>query len=234
MPPRHGPARVVVYPAEGKNSRGVTTGHVYIDGSDDRYEVAGGPPNPGPIEPGGHRPSVTPAGQYVLDRPEHHTTQNWPRSVVPFGAKLRERDLVVEYELGGHWKLASGPSGAVTRALLTWYHKSGRHLTPAVAGRLAREMFYDSDGKLMATWQQNDFGKWSWNLKRNGVRTVYFIHTTPDDEEATAQSLPFELSQSHGCLHIRPRDRDEMVRKRYLIQGTMVEVKKYNERRPYP
>jgi hypothetical protein len=92
-------------------------------------------------------------------------------------------------------------------------------------------MFYDQDGKLMTEWLQNDFGKWSWNMRRNGVRTAYYIHTVPDDEEATRLSLPFELSYSHGCLHIRPQERDEMMRKHYLAAGVEVEVKRYDERR---
>ncbi|HET6149858.1 MAG TPA: hypothetical protein VFH68_20125 [Polyangia bacterium] len=127
-----------------------------------------------------------------------------------------------------HWRAASGPAGAVTASLVTWYHKSGKHVTVSRASMLARQMFYDSDGKLVTEWRKNDFGKWSWNMKRNGVRTVYCIHTTPEDEATTGS---FELSQSHGCLHIRPKDRDVMVDKRYLVRGTEVEVMPYNKRR---
>lgn len=232
MPPS-GTVRLVIYPAEHKNAKGVTVGHIYVNDGDESFEVAGGRSGSSTIEPGGHRAGITPPGRYVLDHAEQHTTRNWPGSVVPWGAKLRERNDVVEYQVGNNWRAASGPQGAVTTALVLWHHRSGKHVTIDVAGRQARQMFYDEDGKLTAEWLQNDFGKWSWNMKRNGVRTAYYIHTTPDDEEATRLKKPFELAYSHGCLHIRPRERDEMMRKRYLAADVPVEVKRYDERKRF-
>ena len=84
----------------------------------------------------------------------------------------------------------------------------------------------------MTAWVYNDFGKWSWNLKRSGRRTVYFIHTTPDAEFAAANNTRYELEQSHGCVHIKPEDRDEMVSRGYLQAGTEVEVMPYGTMGP--
>jgi hypothetical protein len=219
--------RLVVFPGEGKNRKGVTVGHIYVKPGNDVFEVAGGPVGGGASEMGGHTVDATPTGTYVLDHAEHHVTSNWPSSVVPWGAPIRERDEVVEYQVGGRWVAASGPKGSVTAAIILWRHRSGGHVTVPIAGRLARELFYDADGHLVGEWKANDFGRWSWNLKRKGVRTPYFIHTTPPDERATEMNQPFELSASHGCLHIRPRDRDRMIERGYLRAGTEVEVARY-------
>lgn len=224
--------KLVVYPAETTNREGTIIGHIYVNDGSEAFEVAAGEPGSHEAEPGGHRAEITPPGQYVLDQAEHHTTRNWPGSVVPWGARIRERNEIIEYELGGTWRAASGPHGAVTSAIVLWNHRSAKHITVGIASRQAREMFYSQDdGKLMSEWLENDFGKWSWNMKRNGVRTPYFIHTTPADELATRSGKPFELKYSHGCLHIRPNNRVKMVEKHYLAAGIEVEVKRYDERK---
>ena len=97
---------------------------------------------------------------------------------------------------------------------------------------MIRKAFYDHAGRVIPTWNLNDFGKWSWNLKKYGQRTPYYIHTTPADEEASETHRRFLLTQSHGCIHIYPDDRDEMMRKGYLKAGINVEVKAYGQQGP--
>jgi hypothetical protein len=227
----HGASKVIlcVYPGESRNGLGQLVGHIYVNDGPERFDVAGGPPTSSPIvDMGGHTATRTPPGRYVLDQAEHHTTQGWPNSVVPWGARLREVAEIVQFELNGRWVDASGPKGRVTSALLIYFIKSKRPISPGSASRRARQMFYDDAGVPMTRWSRNDFGNWSWNMKQNGRRTAFFIHTTPQDEAAGNKS--FELQQSHGCLHIRPKDRDSMVRKGYLAAGISVVVKPYTER----
>jgi hypothetical protein len=40
---------------------------------------------------------------------------------------------------------------------------------------------------------------------------------------------PGELDQSHGCIHVRPVDRDELQKRGDLHPGVDVEVMKYGE-----
>ncbi len=224
---------LVVYPGESKNRFGQVVGHLYVNDGPERFDVAGGPPARRPIgDLGGHTATRTPAGRYRLGRAEHHTTQGWPNSVVPWGAALREVAEIVQYQMDGRWIDASGVKGRVTQAFLLFAAKSGQPMSVLVASRHARQIFYDPYGKLMSRWQRNDFGKWSWNLVLHGHRTVFFLHTTPADEAAGASD--FDLVQSHGCLHIRPADRDTMVRKGYLREGTTVIVKSYEDRWSQP
>jgi lipoprotein-anchoring transpeptidase ErfK/SrfK len=76
---------------------------------------------------------------------------------------------------------------------------------------------------------RNDFGEWACNLPG----TVCYIHTTPDDEFAWHfQSKNIQLENSHGCIHLHPKDREDMMRKGYLKQGAYFEVKGYSEKGP--
>jgi hypothetical protein len=148
--------------------------------------------------------------------------------VVPWGAAIRDNGGIIEYQVGSTWKAASGRFGSVTNAILRFSARSHRRLGLLRADELARAMFF-SGTTLITRWNKNDFGKWSWNLKRDGHRTPYFIHTTPGDEAATAAATAFEMEQSHGCVHIRPRDRDEMMAAGALREGVEVRVMPYGD-----
>jgi hypothetical protein len=215
----------------GRHRRLVTTGTIYVLAGGhvaDRYEVCGGPPpGHGYQDLGGHTAGVTPAGHYVLDHAEHHVTQNWPSSAVPWGARIREHGEIIEFSQGGEWVPATGPHGRVTRAQALWRARSGRPMSLLRADQEARGAFFEPDGTLITTWLFNDFGKWSWNLRRHGHRTAYYVHTTPEDEAADGADTRLQLEQSHGCLHIQPADRDEMVTKGYLRIGIEVRITHY-------
>jgi hypothetical protein len=152
--------------------------------------------------------------------------------VIPFGAQLREQAGEVQYLAGGQWHTASGPRGTVTQALSIFLQRSGKAAPLATIVASVRSALHQSDGKLPPAWNLNDFGKWSWNLRRNGAHTAYYIHTTPPDEAASASNQRLLLTQSHGCIHIQPADRDEMMRKGYLGAGIAVEVKPYGIKGP--
>jgi hypothetical protein len=81
----------------------------------------------------------------------------------------------------------------------------------------------------MSVWLLNDFGRWGWNLRRHGHRSPYFIHTTPEDEAATAAGRAVFLANSHGCVHLIPLERDRMMAQRFLKEGTEFEVRRYGE-----
>ena len=225
---------LVIYPGEGVTADGVTVGTIYVvNGHGERYEMAGGPP-PGNRQagPGGHFADVTPAGEYTLDHAEHHVTANWPLSVVPWGSRIREHDGEIEYQVGQTWIHATGPRGTVTRAMRLFVQRSNSKITLEDASREARRMFF-RHGSLVTDWIYNDFGKWSWNLKSHGHRSAYYIHTTPRAErEALLDPPQYESEQSHGCKHIRPIDRDEMMARGYLAAGNAVRIMKYGIQGP--
>jgi lipoprotein-anchoring transpeptidase ErfK/SrfK len=81
---------------------------------------------------------------------------------------------------------------------------------------------------LVSIWDRNDFGKWAFNLRYS----AFYIHTTPEDEHATSDERPFSLSQSHGCIHLRPADRDRMLEAGYLAAGVSIRVMGYDAKGP--
>ena len=56
-----------------------------------------------------------------------------------------------------------------------------------------------------------------------------YLHTTPFNEFYTDHSVSFNLSSSHGCTHIRPKDIDTFIANGYVKKGSVVEVKPYTE-----
>jgi hypothetical protein len=234
---REGP-RLVIYPGERIDKvldygvmKSVVMGSIYVLQDRKvlaRYEVAGGlPPGRERKEAGGHTAGSTPAGHYTLGRAEHHVTANWPLSTIPWGARIRKNGSVIEFQQAGTWIPATGPDGRMTRAQQLWRARSRKPVSLATASAEAETAFYNASRELITVWHRNDFGKWSWNLLRDGHRTAYYIHTTPEDEAFTSTGTPFHLMNSHGCLHVRPRQRDEMVSKGYLAAGIVVEVTRY-------
>src|SRR5581483_10745794 len=133
--------------------RTVALGSIYVvNGLGEAYSMAGGPPpGSGYQDVGGHTAEPTPAGQYVLDRAEQLVTSSWPKSVIPWGAKLRETDteiVEIQYQVGTQWRTATGPHGTVSRALHQFWLRSGKHRTFDAADGTARSWFYESNGKL--------------------------------------------------------------------------------------
>jgi len=238
--------KLVIYPYEnrtylvpaGNGYVKVYAGALYVvNGSQEMISIVAGPtPENTFADRGGHSADSTPAGHYVLDKTETHTTMNWPSSVVPWGAPVREQNGIIQYKIGSQWRDATGPRGTVTQSLRMFIAKTpDMHPTPQEMEQMMRNMFIDrKTGTLATTYQSNDFGKLSWNLKHKGRRTAYYIHTTPVDEYATANGQNVMLMQSHGCIHIRPADRDLLMKKGYLREGIAVEIKKYGEVGPPP
>src|SRR2546423_13603209 len=104
---RHKPEiKLVVYPGEKKRLDGKAIGAIYVVGGKegDKYPMMGGPPpGKGYKDDSGHTADATPAGEYILGQAEHHITKNWTKSVIPWGARLREHEGEVQYEVDGAW-----------------------------------------------------------------------------------------------------------------------------------
>jgi hypothetical protein len=253
----HQPVHLVLYPFQSTRAfvvsrKGVrydltkidevtTLGRIYvIGGRGESYEAACGPrPKHGFKDRGGHHAGHTPAGLYILGRQEHHTTMGWPNSSIPYGAALRAgTDGYLEFLDHGEWKRADGPHGVWTESKKVFKQKSG---LPGVITEDDKAEFrgyaYREDGSLRPTWIMNDFGKWSWNLMSNGKRTPYYVHTTPEDEAFSRAPVDRDtlialFGQSHGCVHLLPRDRDEMMQRGYLKHGIHVRIMQYKQKGP--
>lgn len=56
------------------------------------------------------------------------------------------------------------------------------------------------------------------------------FHTTAEDEAAIAQGRAVGAGYSHGCIHLRPQDRDTLIALGALKAGNMLIVHEYWER----
>ena len=98
----------------------------------------------------------------------------------------------------------------------------------------AQQMFnvnpHQRGGPLVKVWQRNDFGQWAFALLQNGNRTGFFIHTTPADELDPTRAL----EPSHGCIHMRPVDRNGAKEKGYFRRGVILHVAAFGAKGPPP
>jgi len=88
----------------------------------------------------------------------------------------------------------------------------------------------------------NDFGPYALRYfkDRNRNRTLdagealmgEMIHTTPEDEAHSERGMTLALQHSHGCIHVRPADRELMLRAGAFRPGTLLIVHKGQETIP--
>ena len=229
------------FPDEGNALDGGGTGHVYVmQASALLFKAAArGGPRVEHGNPDGHTAGQTSPGDYVLGSREHHVTSAWPYSTIPQGALLKEKDGQVLWspDDGVTWRPASGRDSVTWASWADWKSKIlGRALTPddkASVDRDVRRAFNDESGGLLPRWLKNDFGLWAWRLwtaDAAGNRlapTAFFVHTTPENERATDDGKPVSLSESHGCIHLRPADRALLMTRGWLRAGASFRVFRY-------
>ncbi|HVY44244.1 MAG TPA: hypothetical protein VHB21_00135, partial [Minicystis sp.] len=164
------------------------------------YRARGGPPFRIPdIED--HLAEPTKPGVYHLGFPHARVTSSWYNSQIQWGAEIRRFDGGVQYRTrGGAWRWATPHEGIQLKR-------------PFVESDFDDLPVVERDGGVRWVWNKNDFGPIAWNL----APSVLYLHTTPDAETATEAVFP--LIVSHGCVHVVPRERDEMMVRGYLRQG---------------
>ena len=189
-----------------------------------------------------HTHSAIPPRAYVLGKAVQYTTRNWPNSSIPWGARIRRASNgEIEFDSGSGWQYATGSATApMTEACHRLFVREERRPpNPDESIRLdekARKYFdvkpRKPTGTLVDVWQRNDFGEWAFSLQRDGTKTGFFIHTTPDDEIATSNGQTVDLSESHGCIHMRPADRNEAKDKGYFKAGATLRVFGFDDKGP--
>ena len=186
------------------------------------FDAVGGPKSTS-IGSDGFPQGPTDSGQYVVHRCGRHSSRRYPDwSGIPWGSRLRIRGSRVQAYYNGRWRPVS-----VTRKMIEEYH---------------RELYGVS--KVPTKWVFNDFGHMTCYYFKDVIRNrrldkkrgerVHgeFIHTTPGDEANTALKKPVILTESHGCVHVKPKDIDDMIKKGYMRKGNLVVVHKYTAKAP--
>jgi hypothetical protein len=93
-----------------------------------------------------------------------------------------------------------------------------------------------------STWIFNDFGPLAirWFKDLNGNRKLdggerlsgQMFHTTPENEAQQALGKPVLLGPSHGCIHLKPADRNKLFHQGASKPKTVFIVHRYHERLP--
>ncbi|WP_316833839.1 hypothetical protein [Pedobacter nutrimenti] len=197
------------------------------------YDAHGGPSKE-VLGHDGHMQTSTRSGRYVIGAIEKHVShgkyQFW--SGIAWGTEMRVTNEIIMVKHGGKWIRLSAVNDQWGR-----YKGFEKQLTDLI--KRSYNTYY---GKLIVPdrWVFNDFGHISvkyyadnnHNWKMDGKEGFLgdFIHTTPGDEANTYLSNRVILSESHGCIHVKPLDIDTMIGNGYIKKGNSIEVHNYNEK----
>lgn len=118
-----------------------------------------------------------------------------------------------------------------------WADVATLGLSPAKVREYHRYLYRTEE--IPKRWVFNDFGHITCflyrDLNKNGQRDAKervhgeFIHPTPFDEAAVRKGLDVKLVESHGCIHVKPTDIDDMIKRGFLAKNRVVVVHRYSE-----
>ncbi len=189
---------------------------------------------------------VTPTreGRYIVySIGKHVSSQRWLFSSIAWGTPMKFEKEVVYVQKNGKWVKLSATnsqwlSGGNSEKDLHDY------LIKLYVSYKQNNVRLYSNG-MPGTWVFNDFGHVSvkyfkdtndnFKLDKNESLMSDFIHTTPVTEAVSSfnkqnirSAQPVQLVSSHGCIHVRPDDIDEMIRNKYIEKGSAFVVHPYH------
>lgn len=185
-----------------------------------RVEAHGGPRVPA-TDPR-MREMPTTAGAFVIERVESYRTPTWPTSQIKWGTPLRDVPQLNDVQ----YQLRPGVFGSVSRDL-------------RISRDEIRREYFALYGlyRVPPTWIFNDFGPLAIryfkdlnaNRRLDGSERLSgeMIHTTPVNEAQTSRGDEVKLESSHGCIHIKPVDRDKLIGMGAFKKGTRLIVHSY-------
>lgn len=164
-------------------------------------------------------------GEYIIDIAHPYYTPTWPMSRIQWGTLLKDmpgKDDVWYKLRNGQWASVKRDMGVSRLALMELYSS-----------------LYGVR-KVPDQWVFNDFGPVSirWFKDTNNNKRLdsherlsgQMFHTTPADEANHKRGLPVSLTPSHGCIHLKPADRDKFISLKAFAPGTRFIVHQYHER----
>jgi hypothetical protein len=209
------------YPGE-KQLLWVVGGDVEI-----RAEAWGGEnPKPNEVDPV-MKPRRTTAGTFIIHTYAPYRTKTWAWSNVRWGTPIKP-----------------GPNNTVlylNLATRVWTTMKDRHGNEFTQDEVLKA-HWGNYGKTAfpTTWQLNDFGPFSIRYfkdknhdgKLDGDEHLSgeMIHTSPENEgQALQGDDKVKLKSSHGCIHVKPRDREFFKQAGAFKRGTKFVIHRYEE-----
>lgn len=164
-------------------------------------------------------------GEYRIGRSEAYRTPSWGWSVLKWGTPLQDKGE----KLDDVWYRTSGGRWA---SIAKDYKISRRDIM-----RFNADLY--SSFEVPKTWVFNDFGplaiRWFKDLNNNGIMdgkealSGQMFHTTQVNEAQAANGMKVRLVPSHGCIHLKPADRDRLIGMGVFRPGTKFIVHSYGE-----
>lgn len=201
--------------------------HLLVILSDDKYtyrfEAWGGPSSMGDDPYMAEEPTWP--GVYIIHSMQTYHTPTWPLSKIKWGVKLRDMPHLNDI----YYELPSKKWGSVTKDV-------------GVDRKYIINLYFQYYGKMKvpSLWVFNDFGplaiRWfkdsnnNKTLDKSEILSGQMFHTTPENEAQSTQEKPIELSYSHGCIHLKPADRDVLASLGAFKAKTTFVVHKYDEK----
>lgn len=189
------------------------------------YDAVGGPAQP-TMGSDGFMQHPTRKGEFVVAYCGKHSSTRYPYwSKVPWGTPLRKERGKLEVFMNGRWRPLSEYSSADEDNIKRYANDlTGRSEVPD-------------------KWIFNDFGHMTCyyfkDVNKNGkldnkTESIMgdFIHTTPPDETKSSGGLPVILTESHGCIHVKPDDIDDMIKRGFIKKGNRIYIHDYSETTP--
>lgn len=177
--------------------------------------------------------SSTRSGVFVIDSIGPHVSSGrWIFSTIEYGTPMEERSGIIYIKKKGVW---------VKIREVARFRKMEDYII--VRGIKKMNKFLTGSSDVPKTWIFNDFGHIAikyfvdsnHNYKKDGKESIIsdFIHSTqPDELNDASGAKRTPLSNSHGCVHVYPKDIDAMIAAHYLKKGNIFEVHDYYESVP--
>jgi hypothetical protein len=132
-------------------------------------------------------------------------------SQIRWGAPVREvpgpSGTEVEYQtVGGAWQNTLKLKTPISRADI-----------------IAAEQGYGRQPLVPASWDLNDFGPRGYGI----TGTDQLVHTSPPNETEFSDKLQEKLQFSHGCIHIKPSERNLLEEMKLLKGGVTIIIRPY-------
>jgi hypothetical protein len=188
----------------------------------------GGPSETQPLIPGQPFPAIpTHPGRYVIWQIAPYKTRRWPFSRIRWGVRLRidpqnPNDVLYEAD-HGRWESVQRVAN-LTRA--------------DVEGR-----YYELYGKsqVPSTWLFNDFGRIAIRYFRdrnhNGqldpdehLEGEMFHATAENERDSVKDPEHISMAHSHGCIHLKPVQRDKLIKAGIFARGRILIIHRYDEK----
>lgn len=182
---------------------------------------------------GGPDYTPTPAGHFVLENPAVYRTPSWLMSQIKWGTPIKdapsEKSLPEHQKTDVWYRLANGNWGSIQKD----FGIDRKHITDTYFN------LYGIKG-IPKTWVFNAFGPLAVryfkdtnnNKKRDANEKLEgsMFHTTAENEAEFKLGKSITMTNSHGCIHLNPADRSQLVNLKAFRGGMDLVIYPYDKK----